>query len=138
MDYDPVLHQLNASSLFAGYRFGDFYLNGGQTYVNAPGEPLSSTAQMVPNIYNQWRMGLIYGGMTRKGFSGAFSVGVDPNPICCRPRPSRPTTTGTAAASPFNTPAGLCPLNTENAYRFSFSLTNIGTFGSIKRLERLY
>jgi LPS-assembly protein len=26
----------------------------------------------------------------------------------------------------------------ENAYRFTFSLTNVGTFGSIKRLQRLY
>ena len=26
----------------------------------------------------------------------------------------------------------------ENAYHFSFSLTNVGTFGSIKRLQRLY
>ena len=48
VDYDPVLHQLNASTLFAGYRFGNFYLNGGQTYVNAPGETFVSNGQTTP------------------------------------------------------------------------------------------
>ena len=26
----------------------------------------------------------------------------------------------------------------ENAYRFTFSLTNVGSFGTLKRLQRLY
>ena len=140
VDYDPVLHQLNASTLFAGYRFGDFYLNGGQTYVNAPGEVfINSKGQAVPDIFNQWRIGLIYGGMARRGFSGAFSLGVDSKSDLLQAATIQANYNWDCCGIAFQYAHwAFSPLQTENAYRFSFSLTNIGTFGSIKRLERLY
>ena len=139
LDYDPVLHQINASTIFAGYRFSNFYVNAGQTYVNAPGEPAVINGVVVPNVYNQWRMGLIYGGMSRQGLSAAFNVGIDARSNLLQ-----------AATIQANYNWDCCgiavqysrwafsPLNTENTFRFSFSLTNVGTFGSIRRLERLY
>jgi LPS-assembly protein len=139
LDYDPVLHQINASTIFAGYRFSNFYVNAGQTYVNAPGEPSVINGVVVPNVYNQWRMGLIYGGMSRQGLSAAFNVGIDARSNLLQ-----------AATIQANYNWDCCgiavqysrwafsPLNTENTFRFSFSLTNVGTFGSIRRLERLY
>jgi len=140
VDYDPVLHQLNASTLFAGYRFGNFYLNGGQTYVNAPGETfVNSQGQTVPDIFNQWRIGLIYGGMARKGFSGAFSLGVDSKSDLLQAATIQANYNWDCCGIAFQYAHwAFSALSNENAYRFSFSLTNIGTFGSIKRLERLY
>jgi LPS-assembly protein len=94
---------------------------------------------VVPNVYNQWRMGLIYGGMSRQGLSAAFNVGIDARSNLLQ-----------AATIQANYNWDCCgiavqysrwafsPLNTENTFRFSFSLTNVGTFGSIRRLERLY
>jgi LPS-assembly protein len=32
----------------------------------------------------------------------------------------------------------LGAVRNENAYHFAFSLTNVGTFGNIRRLQRLY
>ncbi len=91
LDYDPVLHQINASSIYAGYRFSNFYVTAGQTYVNAPGEPAIINGVVVPNVYDQWRMGLIWGGMSRKGLSAAFNVGVDAQsgPIAGRDDPDQ-------------------------------------------------
>ena len=40
LDYDPVLHQVNASTIFAGYRWNNWYLNGGQAYRECPGRVL--------------------------------------------------------------------------------------------------
>ncbi len=76
LDYDPVLHQINASTIYAGYRFSNFYWTGGQTYVNAPGELTVNNGVAIPNVYNQWRMGLIYGGMARQGLSAGFNLGM--------------------------------------------------------------
>ena len=32
----------------------------------------------------------------------------------------------------------LGTVRNENAYRFAFSLSNVGTFGNLKRLQRIY
>ncbi len=140
VDYDPVLHQLNASTLFAGYRFGNVYLNGGQTYVNAPGEVFKNTqGQLVPEIFNQWRLGAIYGGMNRRGLSGAFSIGVDSRQGFLQAETYQLNYNWDCCGIAFQySKWAFSPLNNENAFRFSFSLTNFGTFGSISRPERLY
>ena len=139
LDYDPVLHQLNSSSIFAGYRWGNLYLNGGQTYVNAPGELTIINGQTIPNIYNQWRVGAIYGGMNRTGLSAAFSVGIDSRTDLLQAATIQTNYNWDCCGIAFQYSRwAFSPLNTENAYRFSFSLTNFGTFGSIKRIERLY
>ncbi len=139
LDYDPVFHQINASSLFAGYRWGRIYLNGGQTYVNAPGEVAFNNGQPVPNVYNQWRLGMIYGGMNRRGLSGAFNVGIDSRTNLLQAATIQTNYNWDCCGIAFQYSRwAFSPLNTENAFRFSFSLTNFGTFGSLKRIERLY
>ena len=140
VDYDPVLHQVNASTMFAGYRWGNWYLNGGQTYLNAPGEVAIVNGVPMQQIYNQWRIGGIYGGMTKTGFSAGISVAMSADPP--------PLFQGATIQTNYNWDCcgvafqyqryALGTVRNENAYRFSFSLTNVGTFGSIKRLQRLY
>ena len=140
LDYDPVLHQVNASSFFAGYRFGNIYLNGGQTYVNLPGQTaVNSNGQVIPSVYNQWRLGAIYGGMNKRGLSGAFTVGIDSQTNLLQSATIQTNYNWDCCGVAFQYSRwAFSPLNTENAFRFSFSLTNFGTFGSIKRIERLY
>ena len=139
LDYDPVLHQINASSIFAGYKLGDWYLNGGQTYVNAPGEPAIVNGVLIPNVYNQWRLGMIYGGMNKKGLSGAFSVGVDSRTDFLQAMTLQANYNWDCCGIAFQYSRwAYSPLNNENAFRIAFSLTNFGTFGSISRPERLY
>lgn len=139
-DYDPVLHQINSSTIFAGYRFGNIYLNGGQTYVNAPGEiAYTSANQPIPNVYNQWRLGAIYGGMNKTGLSAAFSVGIDSRTDLLQAATIQTNYNWDCCGFAFQYSRwAFSALNQENAFRFSFSLTNFGTFGSIKKIERLY
>jgi len=119
---------------------GSWYLNGGQTYLNAPGEVAIVNGVETQQVYNQWRIGAIYGGMAKPGFSGAVSVGMSATPP--------PLFQAAAVQTNYNWDCcgiafqyqryALGTVRNENAYRFSFSLTNVGTFGSIKRLQRLY
>ena len=139
LDYDPVLHQVNASTFFAGYRWGNLYLNGGQTYVNLPGQQAVNNGQVVPSVYNQWRLGAIYGAMNKRGLSGAFSVGIDSQTNLLQSATIQTNYNWDCCGVAFQYSRwAFSPLNTENAFRFSLSLTNFGTFGSIKRIERLY
>ncbi len=145
VDYDPVLHQLNASTLVVGHRLGDsgkWYVAGGQTYMREPAEssPIAGQPTLGLAIYNQYRIMLQYGNVGQKGFSGAASVGIDDrlsfvqsatvqtnyNWDCC------------GIAFEYTRWAYAPAVSTENSYRFSFSLSNIGTFGTIRRIERLY
>jgi LPS-assembly protein len=145
LDYDPVLHQLNASTLLVGHRFGDsgkWYVAGGQTYMVEPAEttPIAGQPTLGLVIYNQYRVLAQYGNVAMKGLSGAVAVGVDDrinfvqsaavqanyNWDCC------------GVAFEYARYAYAPTVSTENSYRFSFSLSNIGTFGTIRRLQRLY
>lgn len=139
VDYDPVLHQVNASTMFAGYRWGNWYLNGGETYLNAPGEVEVVDGVPTQQTYNQYRIGGIYGGMAKMGFSAGASVALSSNPP--------PLLQAATIQTNYNW--DCCGLafqferyayypRDENAFRISLSLTNVGTFGSIKRLQRLY
>jgi len=140
LDYDPVLHQVNASTIFAGYRWGNWYLNGGQTYLDAPGEVALVNGVETQQSYNQWRIGAIYGGMSKPGLSAAVSVSMSAVPP--------PLLQGATIQTNYNWDCcgiafqyqryALGTVRNENAYHFSFSLTNVGTFGNIKRLQRLY
>ena len=139
VDYDTVLHQVNANTIFAGYRWGKWYLNGGQTYVNAPGEFTIVNGVQTQNIFNQWRVGLTYGGMTKPGFSGAASLGFDSVLDYLQAATIQTNYNWDCCGIAFQYQRwALGLLRNENAYRFAFSLTNVGTFGSIKKLQRLY
>jgi LPS-assembly protein len=140
LDYDPVLHQLNASTVFAGYRWGNWYFNGGQTYLNAPGETTTTSGgAVVPSIYNQYRVGVIYGSMSRRGWNGAASVGVDSQMHFIQSATVQTNYNWDCCGVAFQYQRfALGSVRNENAYRFSFSLANVGSFGTIRRLQRLY
>lgn len=140
LDYDPVLHQVNASTVFAGYHWGKFYWNAGQTYVNAPGEfAVNGNGVVTPDVFNQYRIGVIYGGMAKTGFSAATSVGFSTTAPIVQAATIQTNYNWDCCGVAFEYQRwALGVIRNENAYRFSFSLTNVGTFGSIKRLQRLY
>jgi LPS-assembly protein len=139
LDYDPVLHQVNASTIFAGYRWGNWYVNGGQAYLDAPGEFSTINGVVTADVYNQYRLGVIYGNMNRLGFNGAFSVSADARLSYVQAATVQTNYNWDCCGFAFQYSRwALGLVRDENAYRFSFSLTNVGTFGTLKRLQRLY
>ncbi len=145
LDYDPVLNHVNASTLLVGRRIGNsglWYIAGGQTFMRELPEliPISGSPTPGFSIFNQYRVMVQYGNVARKGLSGAAAVAVDDrfgyvqaatvqtnyNWDCC------------GVAFEYSRWAYAPTISQENSYRFSFSLSNIGTFGTIRRLQRLY
>ena len=131
LDYDPVLHQVNASTVFAGQRWGNWYVNAGQSYLNVP--PPN------PNIFDQYRVMVLYGNVSKRGFSGAAAVGVDSRLHYIQSATAQTNYNWDCCGVTFEYQRfALGAVRNENAYHFAFSLTNVGTFGTIKRLQRLY
>ncbi len=149
IDYDFVRGGLNASTVFANYRFGPFTVGGGDAYLQVPGECAQSSCMFNtttdpniifwPQLFNQFRLLLGYGHSGKTGFSTAANVGFDAklgflqyaavqstyNWDCC------------GVSLEFRRFA-LGSVRNENQYRFTFALANLGSLGNLRRNERLF
>jgi LPS-assembly protein len=154
-DYDTTKGRINASTLYTTYHFGNYFVGASEAYMQDVGEivvtPGSATplppcipgglnsAPCVPQVYNQVRALVGYGSPSKRGWSAAGNIGYDFE--------FRTLQYGAAQAA-YNWDCcgialeyrrfSLGNIRNENQYRFSFTLANIGTFGNMKRQERLF
>jgi LPS-assembly protein len=139
LDYDTVRGRINSSATFAEYRLGEYFVGYSHAYFHVPADIVTPTFSNAPLVFNQFRALLGYGHPNKRGFAGGVSVGYDQN---------RNFLQNAAAQASYNTDCcGLSfeyrhidvpGINVENQYRFAFTLANIGTFGNMKRQEKLY
>jgi LPS-assembly protein len=130
-DYDPLLHRFVNSMLSADVRFKRYFVSAGSNQVRP--DPLVSPPA------NQFRTTFGYGDPNRKGWNSAFSTIYDFR---------QKVPTFVIAQVTYNT--DCCGLSFEyrtldvpgvphnNQYRIAFSIANIGTFGNLKKQERLF
>lgn len=137
LDYDPVLHQVNSSMLFAGHRWNNWYFGGGQTYLNAPGEvPPGTTTQ---DVWNQYRLMVQYGNVNKRGLSSSFQIAIDSRNDYIQGISSQTTYNWDCCGLTFEYRRVDIPtVRFENFYKFALSLANFGTFGNLRRQDRLY
>jgi len=137
LDYDPVRGKILSSATFLEYRLRDYFVGVSHSFFRElPSTTAGSTA---PQEFDQVRYLVGYGHPSKRGFSGGFSMGHDV---------SRDFLQYVAAQSSYNWDCcgvsfeyrrlDVPGVNEENQYRFAFSLANIGTFGNLRRNERLY
>ncbi len=150
LDYDFQHNRTNASTLLANYHIGQVTIGAGDAFLQIPVQtgvlPTASsstsgtsTSEAQPEVFNQFRFGLGYGSLTRRGFSAASSFGFDSeakqlqfvnaqatyNWDCC----------GVTLAYRTYTVANV---RNENLFLLTFTLANIGSFGSLRPQDRLY
>jgi len=133
MDYDFQLGRVNENTLLVNYNLGAFTFGGGDAFLQIP-QPNNT-----PLKYQQFRLALGYGGLTHRGLSAASSLGFDSE--------TRQLQFATAQTS-YNWDCcgvtleyrryAIANVRNENLFRFTFSLANIGSFGNLRRQERLY
>jgi LPS-assembly protein len=154
LDYDFQLDRVNASTLLVNYNAGPFTVGGGDAFLqipqtNAPSASGSSASfghcgaasatNQVTCKFQQFRVALGYGGLNRRGFSAAASLGFDSE--------IKQLQFATAQTS-YNWDCcgvtleyrryAIANVRNENLFRFTFTLANIGSFGNLRRQERLY
>ena len=129
-DYDPLLGQVVNSSLTADARLGNYFVSGGHSYVR-------STEVLTPKA-NQLRTAIGWGLPNRKGWNTAFSSVYD-----FRLSIMQFVTTEVAYNS------DCCGISmqyrrfsfgtrNENQFRVAFSIANIGSFGNLRKQEKLF
>jgi LPS-assembly protein len=141
--------------MLINYNFNRFTVGGGDAFLQIP-QPPPNTAAAIPNEgtcsaeatsnggqptckFQQFRVALGYGGLNRRGLSAASSFGID-------------SQTGTlqfaTAQTSYNWDCcgitmeyrrySIANVRNENLFRFTFTLANVGSFGNLRRQERLY
>lgn len=140
LDYDPRRGWINGSNLYVGHRWNDFFIGGSHVMFHAAGELFVLTPTLpAPDRFNQFRVQLGYGTPSKRGISASTTIGFDAN---------REFLQYGSFQSSYNWDCcgltmeyrrfALGTVRNENQFRFAFTLANIGTFGNLKRQERIY
>jgi len=149
-DYDTGANKFNSQNVFVDTHEGNFFAGFSYAYLNAPGRFRTAIINSVTNLvtgltssatsnFSQMRVLAGYGTPTRPGLSAAASAGIDIdlgdaqyitlqasyNWNCC-------------GLSVEYRKYNLGTVRDEGAYRFNFTLANIGTAGNLRRAEALF
>ena len=152
IDYDFQLGRINASTLLVNYNVGQFTIGGGDAFLqipqtstttNIPPEgtcsPVTTANQQVTCKFQQFRVALGYGGLARRGFSAAGSFGFDSELQQLQFATAQTTYNWDCCGMTLEYRRySIANVRNENLFRFSFTLANIGSFGNLRRQERLY
>jgi LPS-assembly protein len=151
LDYDFQLHRVNASTLLVNYNLGQFTFGGGDAFLQIPQTstapstlsggkcgPATGNSQITCK-FQQFRVALGFGGLSRRGFSAATSFGFDAETRQLQFATAQTTYNWDCCGVTLEYRRyAIANVRNENLFRFTFSLANIGSFGNLRRQERLY
>jgi LPS-assembly protein len=139
-DYDALNGRISASTVLADYRVDNIFFGGGHAFLNAPGEvlaPPSTVAEL--EKFNQFRLLAGYGHPNKRGVNVATNVGFDVNLNFVQYGAVQATYNWDCCGiSVEYRRFALGSVRNENQVRFALTLANIGTFGNLRRQERLF
>ncbi len=141
LDYDTKKGQINASTALVSHRFGDIFVAGSHAFLNVPGEIFTSGATPVgaPSQFNQFRWLAGYGHPNKRGINAAANIGFDINSGFLQYSAFQSSYNWDCCGVSFEYRRfALGSVRNENQFRFALSLANIGTFGNLRRQERLF
>jgi LPS-assembly protein len=155
LDYDSKKGRINSSTLYTGFHFGDFFVGASHAYLQVPGEVVNDPTTgvvlptciphvfnqpaCVPPLFNQVRAQLGYGSPTKRGWSAAANIGFDREFNLLQYGAAQTSYNWDCCGLSFEYRRfSLGSVRNENQYRFAFTLANIGSFGNLKRQERLF
>jgi Organic solvent tolerance protein OstA len=151
LDYDFQLHRANASTLLVNYNLGPFTFGGGDAFLQIPQTSTSPSTlsggkcgpatgnSQITCKFQQFRVALGFGGLARHGFSAATSFGFDAETRQLQFATGQTTYNWDCCGVTMEYRRyAIANVRNENLFRFTFSLANIGSFGNLRRQERLY
>jgi LPS-assembly protein len=152
MDYDFQLGRMNSSTLLVNYNVGPFTIGGGDAFLQIPQPPRTATSIQTSSpcgnavnpspatcTFQQFRVALGYGNLNRRGFSVASSFGIDAETGLLQFATAQTTYNWDCCGITVEYRRfAIANVRNENLFRFNLSLSNIGSFGNLKRQERLY
>lgn len=139
LDLDTGAKKFTANNLLVDVHKGNAFAGLSYALLNAPGRSYVEGVSSRTADFNQMRILLGYGTPSKRGLSVAANAGLDLD---------RTQMQYGALQTSYNWDCcglsveyrkyELGPVRNENAYRFNFTLANIGTAGNLRRAQRLF
>jgi LPS-assembly protein len=129
-DYDPLVHQLVNTTFSADIRYKKYFISAGDNFLK-PNPIISPPA-------NQVRAQFGYGDPNRKGWNTAFSTVYDYRLALMEFAIAQVTYNTDCCGFSFEYRRFNFGVRDDTQYRIAFSIANIGTFGNLKKQERLF
>ena len=132
MDFDPVRHKTTALGTLVNIRpYSEFFLTLAHFATQA--DPLLQPRS------NQVRALVGYGEINRRGLNGSFGVSYDVKQSFFQNQVAQVSFNGSCCGIAFEfRRLALGPLRSENQYRVALLIANIGTFGNLRRQEKVF
>jgi len=138
-DLDTGARKFNSNNVLINFHEGNVFSGLSYARLNAPGRFNTAGFSSSVSDFSQLRLLLGYGGPAKRGLGVAVNTGLDLN---------RAEVQYGALQVQYNWDCcgfsveyrkyELGSVRNENAYRFNFTLANIGTAGNLRRAERLF
>jgi LPS-assembly protein len=129
-DYDPVRHGFTNSSFTADGRVGKVAISAGETFLKT--DPVLAPSS------NQLRASFTYGIPNRRGLNFGGSVFYDLRQGVMQYSLTQVTYNTDCCGLSVQYRRFSIGLRDENQYLLSFAISNIATFGTLKKQERLF
>ena len=139
LDYDIKSGRINSSTAMVSYLVGQFTFGTGDSLLQGPLQSIVPGSVAGPVKFNQFRLQGQYGRPNTQGATIAASVGFDA--ILGSLQYSAVQAAYNWDCCGFNVEYrrfSLGPVRDENQWRFTFVLANIGSFGNLRRQERIF
>jgi LPS-assembly protein len=131
-DYDPIRGKLTAAGTLVKIR------PWRESFLTLSDFNIESSPVLEPTS-NQVRMLAGYGNLTRQGWNASFGFSYDAKQHLFQNQIAQISYNGSCCGLAFEyRRLSLGPLRTENQFRIAFMIANIGTFGNIRREEKLF
>lgn len=129
-DYDPAQHRFVFSTFSADWRKGAYFISVGQSETNSEPYLLSSE--------NQLRASVGVGNQTRRGWNAALVAIYDYKVGSLIYAVGQATYNTDCCGFSVQLARSHWGAFDETQYRFAFAVANLGSFGTLKRQERLF
>jgi len=141
LDYDTVKGRINSSTALASYRISPLLaFSAGHEFLQTPGAILTSNSTITgPSKFNQFRIQLNYGNPNRRGINAGIASGYDVVESVMQYTAVQTTYNWDCCGVTFEYRRfNIGNVRDETQYRFALSLANVGTFGTLRKQERLF
>jgi LPS-assembly protein len=129
-DYDPLRQRFVNSGLTADGRFGKYFVSLGHNHVR--------TDPVLTAPANQFRGLLAIGDPNKRGWNAAFSAIYDFRSDTMQFATTQVTYNTDCCGISFQYRRFSFGTRNENQFRMAFAIANIGSFGTLRRQERLF
>lgn len=143
LSYDTKKGRISSSFTSFYYYFNNFFAAAGHSFLQSPEQLLATRAftpaSTPPSRFNQYSLWGGYGNPRKTGFTAAASMGFNVETQSFQSISVEGTYNWDCCGITMEyRRIALGFLRNENLYRFVFTLANVGSFGNLRRQERVY